>query len=117
VRSRRNLIAAARESRRRLRLRCLIEGTFSWFGRNRRLAENFENLAETVATVVTVASIQACSQAACQSVGCNARIIEVRKGAATRPSSAPLVNGEVAPEAVTLPVVNKPATLAEELSL
>jgi len=25
-----------------------VERTFSWFGRNRRLAKNFENLAETL---------------------------------------------------------------------
>jgi hypothetical protein len=30
----------------------------SWFGRNRRLAKDFENLAETLATFVTLASIQ-----------------------------------------------------------
>jgi hypothetical protein len=34
------------------------ERTFSWFGRNRRLAEDFENLTETLATFITVASIQ-----------------------------------------------------------
>jgi transposase len=32
--------------------------TFSWFGHNRRLAKDFENLAETLATLVTLASIQ-----------------------------------------------------------
>jgi hypothetical protein len=32
--------------------------TFCWFGRNRRLAKDFENLAETVATFVTLASIE-----------------------------------------------------------
>jgi len=36
----------------------VVERTFSWFGRNRRLAKDFENLVETVATFVTVASIQ-----------------------------------------------------------
>jgi transposase len=36
----------------------LVERTFSWFGRNRRLARDFENLAETLATLVTLASIQ-----------------------------------------------------------
>ena len=36
--------------------RWVIERTFSWFGRNRRLAKDFENLTET--TFVTVASIQ-----------------------------------------------------------
>ena len=35
-----------------------VERTFSWFGRNRRLAKDFENLAETLATFVTLASIQ-----------------------------------------------------------
>jgi transposase len=30
----------------------------SWFGRNRRLAKDFENLAETLATFVTLASVQ-----------------------------------------------------------
>jgi putative transposase len=36
----------------------MVERTFSWFGRNRRLAKDFENLAETLATCVTIASIQ-----------------------------------------------------------
>jgi len=38
--------------------RRVVERTFSWFGRNRRLAKNFGNLAETPATLVTLASIQ-----------------------------------------------------------
>ena len=41
--------------------RWLVERSFSWFGRNRRLAKDFENLAETLATfvtLVTLASIQ-----------------------------------------------------------
>ena len=38
--------------------RCVVERTFSWFGRNRRLAKDFENLAETLATFVTLASMQ-----------------------------------------------------------
>jgi transposase len=38
--------------------RWVVERTFSWFGRNRRLAKGFENLAETLATFVTLASIQ-----------------------------------------------------------
>jgi putative transposase len=38
--------------------RWVVECTFSWFGRNRRLAKDFENLAETLATFVTLASIQ-----------------------------------------------------------
>jgi transposase len=40
------------------RRRWVVERTFSWFGRNRRLAKDFENLAETLATFVTLASIQ-----------------------------------------------------------
>lgn len=38
--------------------RWVIERTFSWFGRNRRLAKDFENLAETLLAFVTIASIQ-----------------------------------------------------------
>jgi transposase len=38
--------------------RRVVEPTFSWFGRNHRPAKNFENLAETLATFVTIASIQ-----------------------------------------------------------
>jgi putative transposase len=38
--------------------RWVVERTFSWFGRNRRLAKDYENLAETLATFVTLASIQ-----------------------------------------------------------
>jgi transposase len=38
--------------------RWVVERTFSWFGHNRRLAKDFENLAETLATFVTLASIQ-----------------------------------------------------------
>src|ERR1700749_1238257 len=41
-----------------LPLRRVVEPTFSWFGRNRRLAKNFENLAETLATFVIISSIQ-----------------------------------------------------------
>ena len=35
-----------------------VERTFSSFGRSRRLAKDFENLAETLGTFVTLASIQ-----------------------------------------------------------
>jgi putative transposase len=38
--------------------RWVVERTLSWFGRNRRLAKDFENLAETLATFVTLASVQ-----------------------------------------------------------
>jgi hypothetical protein len=45
------------------------ERTFSWFGRNRCLAKHFENLAETLATFVTLASIQLGPQAVRQGGG------------------------------------------------
>lgn len=38
--------------------RWVVERTFSWFGRNRRLAKDYENLAATLTTFVTLASIQ-----------------------------------------------------------
>ncbi len=38
--------------------RWVVERTFFWFGRNRRLAKDFEHLADTLATFVTFASIQ-----------------------------------------------------------
>ena len=38
--------------------RWVVERTFSWFGRNRRLAKDWENLAETLATFVTLAAIR-----------------------------------------------------------
>ena len=45
--------------------RWVVERTFSWFGRNRRLAKDFENLAETLATFLTLALHPACPQAPC----------------------------------------------------
>src|SRR5262249_30096770 len=38
--------------------RWVVERTFSWFGRNRRLARDVENLAETLVAFITIASIQ-----------------------------------------------------------
>ena len=38
--------------------RWVVERTFSWFGRNRRLATDFENLAATLGAFVALASIQ-----------------------------------------------------------
>jgi transposase len=38
--------------------RWVVERTFSWIGRNRRLVKDFENLAGAPATFVTAASIQ-----------------------------------------------------------
>lgn len=38
--------------------RWVVERTFSWFGRNRRLAKDWENLAETLLAFITLACIQ-----------------------------------------------------------
>ncbi len=38
--------------------RWVVERTFSWFGRNRRLAKDYENLAKTLAAFLTLAAIQ-----------------------------------------------------------
>ncbi len=38
--------------------RWVVERTFSWFGRNRRLAKDYENLADTLAAFVTLAASQ-----------------------------------------------------------
>lgn len=38
--------------------RWVVERTFSWFGRNRRLAKDYENLAASLAAFVTLAAFQ-----------------------------------------------------------
>ena len=38
--------------------RWVVERTFSWIGRNRRLAKDYENLADTLAAFVAIASIR-----------------------------------------------------------
>ena len=38
--------------------RWVVERTFSWFGRNRRLAKGYENLADALAALITLACIQ-----------------------------------------------------------
>jgi transposase len=38
--------------------RWVVERTFSWFGRNRRLAKDYENLADTLAAFITLACIR-----------------------------------------------------------
>jgi transposase len=38
--------------------RWVVERTFSWIGRNRRLAKDFENLANTLSAFITLACIQ-----------------------------------------------------------
>jgi transposase len=38
--------------------RWVVERTFSWFGRNRRLARDFENLTKTLGAFVALASVQ-----------------------------------------------------------
>ena len=41
-----------------IKKRWVVERTFSWFGRNRRLAKDVENLAATLLAFVTLAAIQ-----------------------------------------------------------
>lgn len=41
-----------------IKKRWVVERTFSWFGRNLRLAKDFENLAATLLAFVTLAAIQ-----------------------------------------------------------
>ena len=38
--------------------RWVVERTFSWFGRYRRLAKDYKNLTDTLAAFVTLAAIQ-----------------------------------------------------------
>lgn len=38
--------------------RWVVEGTFSWFGCNRRLAKDYENLGATLASFVMLAALQ-----------------------------------------------------------
>lgn len=61
--------------------RWVVERTFCWLGRNRRLATDFENLVEPLATFVTLASIQMAPRRLAHDIGrefdklpdCNAR--------------------------------------------
>ena len=41
-----------------IKRRWVVERTFSWFGRNRRLAKDYETLAATVLSFVTLAAVQ-----------------------------------------------------------
>ena len=41
-----------------IKRRWVVERTFSWFGRNRRLAKDYETIAATVLAFVTLAAIQ-----------------------------------------------------------
>jgi transposase len=49
--------------------RWVVERTFSWFGRNRRLAKDFENLADTLVGFVNIASIQLALRRLARDVG------------------------------------------------
>jgi len=46
--------------------RRVAERTLSWFGRNRRLARDFEHLAGTLETLVTLAAIRLALRRLCQ---------------------------------------------------
>ena len=90
--------------------RWVVERTFSWFGRNRRLAKDFENLTETLATFVTLAFHPAGPQAARQGVGSDDGGLQsiVKRPSPERPATtgtrrfrtfpSSLRNGEVRPE-------------------
>ncbi len=41
-----------------IKRRWIVERTFSWFGRNRRLAKDYETSASTVLAFVTLAALQ-----------------------------------------------------------
>ena len=41
-----------------IKRRWVVERTFSWLGRNRRLAKDFESLASTLLAFITLAAIQ-----------------------------------------------------------
>jgi hypothetical protein len=85
--------------------RWVVERTFSWFGRNRRLAKDFENLAETMGAFVALASIQLALKAACQDVDrrrnkptvCIALTVKVCKSDCEGTVAGTRGNGEVAP--------------------
>ena len=85
--------------------RRVVERTFSWFGRNRRLAKDFENLAETMGAFVALASIQLALKAACQDVDrrcnkptvCIALTVKVCKSDCEGTVAGTRGNGEVAP--------------------
>jgi hypothetical protein len=86
--------------------RWVVERTFSWFGRNRRLAKDFENLAETMGAFVALASIQLALKAACQDVDrrrnkptvCIALTVKVCKSDCEGTVAGTRGNGEVAPK-------------------
>jgi transposase len=60
--------------------RWVVERTFSWFGRNPRLARDFENLAETLATFGDPRLHPACPQAPCHGVGRGPRYTVTKVG-------------------------------------
>jgi transposase len=93
--------------------RWVVERTFSWFGRNRRLAKDFENLAETLATFSPSPASSLPSGALLGRSRCQARAPAVslvsgpwaKRAATTRMrrfwTFPPLLrNGEVRPKAV-----------------
>ena len=69
--------------------RWVVERTFSWFGRNRRLAKDFENLAETLATFVTLASIQLALRRLARGVSPDLNTVVRQQAAALRSVTGP----------------------------
>jgi EmrB/QacA subfamily drug resistance transporter len=73
--------------------RWVVERTFSWFGRNRRLAKDFENLAEILATFVTLASIQPDRFLGCIHARSSGISAGVRTIASIAPTLGPVIGG------------------------
>jgi hypothetical protein len=60
--------------------RWMVERTFFWFERNRRLAKDFDNHAATLACFVNPRLYPTCPQAARQSVGRSPRYTATKAG-------------------------------------
>jgi hypothetical protein len=85
--------------------RWAVEHTFSWFGRNRRLAKDFENLAETLGTFIALASSSLPSgglpgrrSPTHQTAGLHRTMVKVCKSDCEGTVAGTRGNGAVAPE-------------------
>lgn len=85
-------------------VRWVVERTFSWFGRNWRLAKDFENLAETLGAFVALASIQLALRwlagrrsPSHQTAGLHCTAVKVCKSNCERTIAGTRGYGEVAP--------------------